>query len=339
MSNDLLMLRGEQDGTYNLAVGEPVFLQNSAFWCIQSDAIFMADPRYPAYGGDPALIEQIRGSFKFCKKHVVVTNGAKQALLAAFYAYRSRPLQCRSEVEHLAPFWPSYPTLAKLSGMTFTQLAEHGKSLGWQKQLKVITSPNNPDGSETLKTCDVWDGAYAHWLYGYKAVPQHEVGVFSAAKILGLSGARVGILTTDNDDLAELAREYVEKSTSGVSNESQSRLRVALHEMNADKPRVAACYAAARRKLLKNGEIFGNIIGKFCSKIEGVPVSGRGMFVWFEAVKDKMDLALKNGGIRAIPGQACGVLAVDGMSWYRMSMGQENDYTEKALLRLRTELT
>src|SRR4051812_45947780 len=102
MSNDLLMLRGEQDGSYNLAVGEPVFLQNSAFWCTQSKAMHLNDPRYPAYGGSPALIEQIRGALKFCKKHVTVTNGAKQGLLAAFYAYRTCPTKSRSEVEHLA---------------------------------------------------------------------------------------------------------------------------------------------------------------------------------------------------------------------------------------------
>jgi hypothetical protein len=45
MSADMLMLRGEQEGSFNLAVGEPVFLQESlSFAAHQSRRSTFATP-------------------------------------------------------------------------------------------------------------------------------------------------------------------------------------------------------------------------------------------------------------------------------------------------------
>lgn len=339
MSNDLLMLRGEQDGSYNLAVGEPVFLQDAAFWC-GPRAMPYADPRYPPYGGDPALIEKIRENLKHAKKHIVITNGAKQAILAAFYSYHKRSFQNKTSVVLPEPYWPSYPTLATLSNLY--QVAPYEvygqKEFGYSRYLHVATSPNNPDGSETIGDTDIWDAAYFHWLYGAKAVPNATVSIWSAAKMLGLSGVRVGVLTTDDDELAELARQYVEKTTSGVANDSQKRLFDALDSMSVSKDRVAESYAHARRTLLKNGEIFGNSLANFVTEMHGVPTTGRGMFVWFKAVKDRFDAACTAANVKVIPGSACGFQERNGMAWYRMSMGHRNEYTAKACLRIASAL-
>lgn len=337
MSNDLLMLRGEKDGTYNLAVGEPVFLQE-AFWCKPGMVrVDVGDVRYPPYGGQPELINAIRRNLKYARKHIVIANGAKQALLAALYAYSTNAYQPRTSLQHSAPYWPSYPTLAQLSGMAFTTEKDMGKAFGWPRHVRVITSPNNPDGSETLQECEIWDGAYAHWVYGCKVVPQHEVGIFSAAKMLGMSGVRVGVLTTDRDDIAELARKYVEVTTSGVANDSQARVRAVLASMEQYKDRVRQEYANARRFLLKNGETFGELISPYCIETHGVPTSKRGMFAWFKADAARMDAALTKAHVKVVPGGACGAKGFNA-SWYRMSMGHTPEYTQKALTALSNAL-
>jgi len=355
MSNDLLMLRGETSGYYNLAVGEPVFLQETAFWCAPK-SVMTAEPRYPPFGGDPRLIDLIRHHIKQAKKHVVVTMGAKQALLAAFHGYKERGFQPKSDIVLDNTYWPSYPTLARLSGMRSTTMSiassfiertpqerNHTKEYGYSKYMRVITSPNNPDGSESMENCDVWDAAYYHWLYGAKVVPQHTVSIWSAAKLLGLSGIRVGFLTTDDDDIAQYAREYVEKTTSGVPNDSQKRLADVLDAMATSPDRVAEDYAKARNVLLDNGKIFGETLSSFCSEIRGVPTDGRGMFSWFKSDAATMDRALSDSKVKVIPGNACGALwpyeiGANGMAWYRMSMGNNNKYTRDACEALAASL-
>jgi aspartate/methionine/tyrosine aminotransferase len=344
MSNDLLMLRGEQDGMYNLAVGEPVFLQDAAWWCGRKMGGPL-DVRYPPYGGSERLIEQIRKSLRHAKKHIVVTTGAKQGLLAAFYAYARRTYQPKDHVLLQAPYWPSYPTLVSLSGGYSMGDPANVRPVpnGWSGDLRVVTSPNNPDGAETMVDCDIWDAAYAHWVYGSKVTPNATVSVWSAAKMLGLSGIRVGALTTDDADLAEYAREYVEKTTSGVANDSQAQLANILDAMSTSPDMTASAYVKARKTLMTNGHIFICHLQRFVSEFHGVPATGRGMFAWFKAPHDQMYLALQKSNVKIIPGVACGArgpyeIGSNGMGWWRMSMGHSNDYTDKALTALAAAL-
>jgi aspartate/methionine/tyrosine aminotransferase len=319
MSNDLLMLRGDPKDGFNLAVGEPAFLQWYTGFAGYRQ-LMAIDTRYPPYGGDALLIERIRATNPNVKKHVIVTVGAKHALSAAFYAFHERRTWPVRTAILPRPYWPSYPTLLKLAGYSVVSPENSLPS-----DLTIVTSPNNPDGAETIGDFDVWDAAYFHrTLYGATAVPNAKVSVWSMAKLYGLSGVRLGYATTDDDELAELMRKYVEITTSGVANDSQQRVAQLL-ELSPEV--VAADHAQARVQLLKNGQIFNQYLGSYYVEARGVPVDGRGMFAWVRFPDaDRVKRALAASKVTAIPGTACG--ASD--AWWRFSMGHKPSYTEAA---------
>jgi aspartate/methionine/tyrosine aminotransferase len=334
MSNDLLMLRGEVSGVFNLAVGEPIFLQEEGFGD-QRIGIGIGDPKYPAYGGDPDLIAAIDGYMDIGGgRQIVIANGAKQALMAAMYALEQ--VEGRNTVVMKGPYWPSYPTLARLSGMSMVDLANTSPRTR-DREIWTVAAPNNPDGAHAhmVGKLDIWDAAYAHWVYGWNAIPPYaRISVWSAAKLFGLSGLRVGWLVTEDIALAEKAREYVEKTTSGVSNESQRRLFHVLEDGFKQKPPEPR-FGRARERLLENGRIFNNYLSHYVVESMGLPVTGQGMFAWFRvADPDRFDKALTQAHVKVIPGQACGA----NRGWYRMSMGHRNNYTESALSALEQAL-
>lgn len=318
------MARGNIEGGFNLAVGEPEFLQARLWFGPLLD--FSTSFPYPTIDGHKLLLEELK--LKYPKKYIVITNGAKQALLAAFYAYKQ--IDQIKGIVHDSPYWPSYPTLAKLSGLTFNTKAT------LEKEIFCVTSPNNPNGRQPKwwNECDVWDAVYASQLYGHCETPsRHEVSIYSAAKLLGLSGLRIGWLVTGNKEIASHAANYVEFTTSGVALPTQFYVGQCLTQMREAPP-----YAAldkARADLLENGEIFRHYLGHYVKSYEGVPADGTGMFAWF-SVEDPyyFNEALGRSKIRLVSGPACG----GGENFYRMSMGLVPKKTDEALDILRKEL-
>lgn len=303
---------------WDLAIGEPAL-----FWQIPSSPgmVGVGAPWYPSMSGNPGLVDQLREMYP--GHEVVVANGAKQALLAAFYAFETR--ESKSEVYHDAPYWPSFPTLARLSSMGFNRKVEWGRDrLG----LVVKTSPNNPDGAEHLGACDVWDAVYAHDVYGWSGrAPEYRVLVAGAAKYVGRPGARVGWLATREAELAQAAREYVEFTTSGVCDMAQAYVAGLLAQMRRDR----SWEVAVKDGIARNGDLFFEHLGKECEAVEGSPGGGAGMFAFFAPVDARrFAAALVASQVRLVDGAACG-----RPGWYRMNMCHQNQYTERALKALR----
>jgi aspartate/methionine/tyrosine aminotransferase len=326
--NDLQMARGAVEGGYNLAVGEPVVLQQALSL---PHAHVLGPFEYPTIDGDPRLRAELEALHP--GHHIVITNGAKQALAAAFYAYRE--VEGASIVQHNPPYWPSYPTLANMARMTF------GDS-DWKEKVRCITAPNNPDGSELSPSYignpfQIWDSVYAHWVWGWNGKePPHEVRVCSASKILGLSGVRVGWLATKNKRLADAAARFVEFTTSGVGLLAQ-RYVADIMELLARVDSTGA-YRQARTSLLTNSGRFNYYIYDMCQVVEGVPAHGTGMFAFFQIsppLRDRFRDALVKAKVALVTGAACGVREPD---WYRMNLAHDNQYTEEALKALREAL-
>lgn len=330
MTADLQMARGNIEGGFNLAVGEPEFLQKHLWFGPLMD--YARSWGYPTIDGHELLRREIeRLHAPSAGEHIVITNGAKQALLAAIYAYQK--VDEAKAVVHSAPYWPSYPTLAKMSGLEFKT-----KSNGpddYADEISCITSPNNPDGqeSERYNDCDIWDAVYAGMVYGFSTNPRYETAVFSAAKLLGLSGLRVGWLVTTDKEIAEHAANYVEFTTSGVALPSQKYVGLALETMRNGFP--ADAMSLARRDLLANGAMFNRYLGAHVEDVKGVPTDGTGMFAWFK-VEDPyfFNEALKKTKMRLVSGPACG----GSENHFRMSMGLTPDKTEVALKALKANL-
>jgi len=320
------MARGNIEGGFNLAVGEPEFLQEQVWFGPLMD--FSTSYPYPTIDGHDALLEELRHLHPGHEIYYVITNGAKQALLAAMYAFTKTARI--GEVMHKAPYWPSYPTLAHFSRLGFTNALDDRAA-----QLVCTTSPNNPDGRLDVTHCDIWDAVYAgSHLYGFDGIkPRYEVAVYSAAKMLGLSGMRIGWLVTRNKSIAQHAANYVEFTTSGVALPTQAYVARALNSLRMSD--YVKLFETARKDLLGNGEMFNHYLKDHVKQVQGVPASGTGMFAWFE-VADAYNFneALNRAKIRVVSGPACG----GDENWFRMSMGLKPTNMEAALKALKAQL-
>lgn len=354
MEADYQMARSHGEGWSNLAVGEPFFLRRHL--TLVSAGLYAnpqpEDLQYPHDLGLPELIDELKARHA-PGTHIVVTTGAKQAISAAIYALKKKFLHDQERkgfvmepgdamvLRHEAPYWPSYPTMAALGGLDFaSRLVADSNSLLRQWSINVTTSPNNPDGRVEFDKdtrFDIWDAAYAHPVYGWDfREPKHRISVWSAAKLLGLSGLRVGWLATREPEVALNAARYVEFSTSGVNTAAQRVVAVALREQR-HHGETGFGYTAARSHLLTNGAAFLEKVAPYCEVVKGMPIDGRGMFAWFKARDpNRFATALHATKTLLVTGEACGVSKYDG--WYRMSMGHEVEFTERALSKLKEAL-
>jgi aspartate/methionine/tyrosine aminotransferase len=219
-----LVARETPPGWINLAIGEPEFLQEAMAPLYPKNApVAEGDLTYPPCDGYGEIRQTLVDQFG---RHIVLTNGGKQALAAGMFALRRRfPLEYATAK---TPFWPCFPSLAAQGGlrwMSDTNVLSRCKDV-----LRIWTWPNNPDGTygSLIDTNQVtlWDAVYASPVYGCKdpwwcpSLTMAKVG--SASKLYGLSGLRLGWLQTDDPDVARYAAEYVEITTSGVSVAAQN---------------------------------------------------------------------------------------------------------------------
>lgn len=307
---DMQLVRDTVPGGYNLAVGEPFFLQQVYGHVYPKE--FWGHVRYPPMNGEAELLAILK--LRMNGQHVVVTNGAKQAIQACAYALRKH-----FNVEYLttqAPYWPTYPTMAEMSRLEFFESDLDGGHGGYTA--RVLTAPNNPDGSMLYGTrqWDIWDAAYASPIYGWDyQVPWHKMSVWSAAKLFGLSGYRIGWLATPDPELAKYAAEYVEKTTSGVSLPSQRLLHQFLFSLEThDKKQLQS---EARALLISTNVAFMRLAPYF-SEMKGFPETFSGMFAWVkprdpEHFRKLLDIAK----VKVVGGQFCG----GHPDWIRVSLG------------------
>jgi aspartate/methionine/tyrosine aminotransferase len=303
---DKQLVRG--GAKHNLAIGEPEFLREH--FEPHYPRRFNYDLSYPDTKPTEELERELRKLHP--KGHIVVTVGAKQALYAGIYAIRARNGFLGNRLAHTAPYWPTYPTVAKLSGLAFNGSFD-------DFEIVVNTTPNNPDGGESTEPCHIWDAAYAHKVYGWSGkTPPNMLSVWSAGKTLGSPGARVGWLVTDIAEIAELAGRYVEQTTSGVPTTSQHHVAATLRNTENIRDEL---YAKAKRDLDINFQRFDLYVGKYIDYIQPAwgDLQRRGMFAWFKAKDpEKFARALNASGIIMVSGKACGN-EVEGV--YRASMG------------------
>lgn len=325
--SDHQMMRGHDDAAgYNFAVGEAFFLADNLYWANSRNAGF-GPFYYPLAMGEKELIEEIQ--FLHPSKYIVITNGCKQALSAAMYALRG--CYAYSSACHSAPYWPSYPTLIKAAKL----MLEERRGGEDSPTLRLATLINNPNGAVATESCDLLDCAYGHYVYGWQdELPEHKISVWSAAKLFGVAGLRLGWLVTDNEELAAKAAFHIEITTSGVSVLSQRYVSKLFKYQREHKETVRGTYLKAREILLKNADTFNQSLGSYCSVIQGVPLDGRGMFAWFQIAPEHQNnfvVTTKKLKIKLVTGDACGV---KDSGWYRMSMGHRIDFTQEALEKL-----
>lgn len=340
MSADLALVRSNDPNTIDLGVGEPYFLQK--VYGHLYPRMFDGKVTYPPFAGDADLLRALKPYTRDFGEHVVIANGAKQALLAGIYALQKKYPGRYDTLTHQAPHWLSYPTMAQLSGLDFLALCRGEKA---ESFLSVVTSPNNPDGEidDGRFVYDIWDAAYHSRVYTGKTPyemktdsPTCQLSVWSAAKLWGLSGYRIGWVATWDEELARYAAEYVEKTTSGVSVLAQRYLFNFLSSLAATRVGTEeSLIFQARRIMDTNVDHFFDLHHMFSEMWGAAAVSSSGMFAWCKATDpERLTKVLDAARIKFIPGKLCGAEE----AWFRFNMGVLPATMEKAIKAIKKEL-
>ena len=215
--------------------------------------------RYAPADGLPALkkailryTEEYYGQ-TLAPQNVIASSGAKQSIMTLLYAI----LEPKDEVVYPAPYWVSYPEMAKLAGgVGVAVLPEDGSfqpsvpdvadSVGSYTKAVILNSPNNPSGvmyskdfvAEMVEFCekrDLWlvmDDLYNRLVFdGQKAPNPYDfakdkgpssklVVVQGVSKMYAMTGFRIG-WALGNREVVEAMANIQGHQTSGPVTVSQ----------------------------------------------------------------------------------------------------------------------
>lgn len=259
------------------------------------------------------------------KTQIVITVGAVQAISAALYAYNKAYESNRVYVPK--PYWGRFNELIDQTPYRKRQIEP------MKGDIKLITSPNNPDGADTSnQKADIRDACY-NWSHYTKNVVNFKdpIVIYSMSKLTGHSSTRIGWAVVQDETLANYMREYVEIFSSGVSIQSQDHANYIIPRLTRDwnnwffrhYGKVLQKRLTAIRKIVKTKKLPVKILSK------------QGMFLYIEC-RISFILGLN---IKCIEGAYFGdsfVLSKDctAIHRYRLNIGIKTDQFEDFLERL-----
>lgn len=178
--------------------------------------------------------------------HIIITVGAVQALQAAMSAYKKQAGLKQLYIPK--PYWIRFKDFAEHTGLNIVDEAPNA--------IKLITSPNNPDGKDqSAITADIRDACY-NWPHYTDNVMKFDdkVAVYSLSKLSGHSSTRIGWAVVQDPELANFMKYYVNIITSGVSVEAQLIAYKIISSLNEDESffQISKGILKTRYKLLKS---------------------------------------------------------------------------------------
>jgi aspartate/methionine/tyrosine aminotransferase len=303
----------------DVSVGEPHLVRDTLFKVFQVEEelkighLKVDDLVYPAPTGYPPLVKHLED------KHgapVIITNGAKQALGACFYALKTMG---KEYVAMKSPHWCLIPPLAEMHGLESVYDNPNAES----EDPYLLLAPNNPDGtcdspqqlkdwSEEYKEAGVpfiHDAAYYTHIYLPETHTLPKIGdvqIYSISKMLGLSGLRLGYVVCHNQEFYKLIQAYMEAMTVGVSISSQTWLFDLLDRRMRSYPTLVQKFEGECQATLEaNKKTFLKVdpeILEVPSNTTEVP----GMFGWFKvgpkADFTKAKVNVIDGALFGVPG-------------------------------------
>lgn len=321
MTQDILLAQPVlEPGFIDLSVGEPVVICENLLKMVNinelTPSLKLSDFSYPSPCGLPDLVKFLEDKHQ---ERVIITNGAKQALGAAFYAVNKLG---KKSVGLQNPYWALLPELIKMHGLEISDMNS--------KDAILAVSPNNPDGSvldlELLQskclennTILIHDGAYYTDIYLENCSKKiyGDVQIFSISKMFGLSSLRLGYAVCRNDDMYNNMQHYMEHMTVGVGKMQQMLLLNIFKSINL-KEFEKKCFDS----LYSNKQL----ISKIDKNIIDINPNFNGMFLW-EMVNDwdafnKAKLYIINGSL------------FGNKNYVRINMGLKTETIEEVVDRL-----
>ncbi len=259
--------------------------------------------RYTPAGGLPelkaAIVAKTRrdSGYEIEANQVLVTNGGKQAIYAAFAAL----LDPDDEVILPAPYWTTYPEAIRLAGGTPVEVladetqdykvtpAQLEGARTERTKVLLFCSPSNPTGAvysrEEIEAIGAWalehgiwvltDEIYEHLVYdGFEtgslpvlvpALRDTCVVVNGVAKTYAMTGWRVGWVVGPVD-VIKAATNLQSHATSNVANVSQ---RAAIAALEGDLTAVEEMKVAFDRRRRLIVDMLSRIDGVVCPEPKG----------------------------------------------------------------------
>ena len=343
-------LKAAGENVIGFGAGEPDFPTPAHI--VDAAVAACRDPknhRYTPAAGLPELREAIAvktkrdSGFECSAANVVVTNGGKHAVFAAF-ACLCDP---GDEVIVPAPYWTTYPESIALAGGV-TVVVDTDESTGFKvtvAQLEaartdrtkalLFVSPSNPTGAvyspEETEAIGRWalehgiwvitDEIYEHLTYGahrFTSMPtlvpelaNQTLILNGVAKTYAMTGWRVGWMIGPKD-VIDAAINFQSHATSNVANVSQ---RAALAAVAGDLGAVTMMRDAFDRRGRLMHKLLSDIPGVYCAEPEGAfycfpsfkSVLGRPVAGHKPATTLELaELLLNEAKVAAVPGEAFG---------------------------------
>lgn len=330
MSDILLAKPKLPDDWIDFSVGEPHIVREvlSKVYHLTS-GMFPDSERlweYPSPNGYKPLVDYLENKHQ---APVIITNGAKQALGASFYALKQLG---KSKLGMRTPFWALIPPLATQHGLICTDK--------YDSYLCLL--PNNPDGfihsyeyatylaeyHKDLGIPFIHDAAYYTHVYlpdNYLLGPLGDVQIFSISKMYGLSGLRLGYAVCYNTDYYKYIQQYMETMTVGVSSISQ-KLMYDLYIAEKESPHKEKIFIRESRELLMQAKLLIRTVKPAVLEVPDDIENTPGMFGWFRA-GPKADFA--RAKVNVIDGALFGV---PGM--VRLNLALPTEKLQQAIIRL-----
>ncbi len=353
-------LRRQGREIISLAVGEPDFDTPAPVIAATQKALAEQHTRYGPVPGEPALRERLAQAFDGCTAdHILVTNGAKQALYSLFQVL----CDPGDEVILPKPCWVSFteqialaggrPVLVETADDFQLDAARIRRAITARTRAVLINSPNNPTGAvyapEAVAAVArlaaerglylISDEAYHAYTFDSRSHvaaatvspdPARVVTVRSFSKHYNMTGFRLGYVAADKAIIQALAR--LQSHTTG--NACTFAQHGALAALSMDQAVVAErCAKLQRRRdlaLARTRELFP------CAP-------GQGAFYLFPDVRSRLrpgetsaDLAarlLDQAGVALVPGEA-----FHGPGHIRISFGIGPEMLARAFDKIREVL-
>jgi aspartate/methionine/tyrosine aminotransferase len=320
MSDMLLAKPKLPPGFIDCSVGEPYIIRDNLIETFQLSeepafgALPMREFVYPYPNGYEPLVQLLEEKHK---APIVVTNGAKQALGAVFYALKKMG---KSTLGLKVPYWALIPPLVKMHGLDWVG-AEPEQLNKFDSYL--LLSPNNPDGhtdspnrlvelaqdAKDKHIPFIHDAAYYTHIYLPRTHTLPVIGdvqIYSISKMLGLSGLRLGYAVCHNLEMYKYIQEYMEAMTMGVSHVSQAWLfDLMFHAFQRHEGLYDQFETNCAIDLERNKNLFLQISPEVLQVPKNLP-SIPGMFGWFKPGPKcdwaKAQINVIDGGPFGMPG-------------------------------------
>ena len=366
-------LKAEGRPVIGFGAGEPDF--PTPDYIVEAAVEACRDPRnhrYTPAGGLPelkaAIVEKtLRDSgYDVEPAQVLVTNGGKQAIYAAFAAL----VDPGDEVILPAPYWTTYPEAIRLAGgvpvevladetQDYKVTVEQLEAARTERtQVLLFCSPSNPTGSvysvDEIKAIGAWveehglwvitDEIYEHLVYdGFEtgslpvlcpAITDNCVVVNGVAKTYAMTGWRVG-WAIGPKDMIKAATNLQSHATSNVANVSQ---RAAIAAVSGDLAAVEEMKQAFDRRRKTIVSMLNEIDGVVCPEPKGafyVYPSVKGLLgrevdgVAPQTSAELAELVLDRAEVAVVPGEAFG-----SPGYLRLSYALGDDDLVEGITRL-----